>query len=112
MSLKEVFGIGSRLIAKNISLFKGKTPDKGSNEVEISMAKAWHQNLDANSYDNSKSLAQSATIWKQPAKGWNKLNFDGVAKGNLGRASIGGLIRAYKGNYVVGYSEGLVFILL
>lgn len=66
MSPKEVFGIGCRLIVKNISFFKGKIPDKGPTKKEIIMVKSWHQNLDANSYDNSRSLARQDTIWRPP----------------------------------------------
>lgn len=40
MSPKEVFGIGLRLISKNISIFNGKTLDKAYAEWEIRMAKA------------------------------------------------------------------------
>lgn len=62
MSPKEVFGIGSRIISENISIFKGKIPDKVPTEWEIKMAKGWHQNLDANSYEKSRSQAQWDTV--------------------------------------------------
>ena len=31
--------------------------------------------------------------WKSPPMGWIKGNFDGVAKGNLGKAGCGGVLR-------------------
>ena len=35
--------------------------------------------------------------WNEPSSGWYKLNTDGLALGNLGRASGGGLIRDSNG---------------
>nr|POE95235.1 putative ribonuclease h protein [Quercus suber] len=43
--------------------------------------------------------------WEKPALGWMKLNFDGSALGNLGKAGGGGLIRDHQGNWVRGYAR-------
>ena len=41
-----------------------------------------------------KSKANRANCkWSPPPKGWFKLNFDGVARGNLGIAGIGCIIK-------------------
>ena len=38
--------------------------------------------------------------WKNPPIGWIKGNFDGVAKGNLGREGCGGILRDHVGNII------------
>lgn len=63
--------------------------------------------MEANSFDNSKSLARRNTFWNPPGNGWFKLNFDGATKGNPGMANIGGIIRACKGNFVAGFVGGI-----
>ena len=42
-------------------------------------------------------------VWKKPEHGWTKLNFDGSRK--HGQASIGGIFRNHKGEFILGYSE-------
>lgn len=39
--------------------------------------------------------------WVYPPRVWIKANFDGVAKGNLGPASSGGVLRDHYGNFVL-----------
>lgn len=43
--------------------------------------------------------------WKKPLIGWTKLNFDGSCKGARGRASIGGVVRNHKAEFLLGYAE-------
>ena len=43
----------------------------------------------------------------KPPVGWMKLNSDGSALGNPGRAGGGGLIHNHDGNWVQGYARGL-----
>lgn len=45
--------------------------------------------------------------WLLPPKGWHKANFDGVAKGNLGPAGYGRIIRNGHGKGVVAFSYPL-----
>ncbi|KAK4271402.1 hypothetical protein QN277_020103 [Acacia crassicarpa] len=53
--------------------------------------------------------------WKKPGIGWTKLNFDGSSKGGGGgrgrgrggKASIGGLIRNDKAEFMLGYAESI-----
>lgn len=45
--------------------------------------------------------------WKKPRIGWTKLNFDGSCKGKNGKASIGGLIRNDKAEFLLGYAESI-----
>ena len=40
------------------------------------------------------------TRWKAPPIGWLKGNFDGVAKGNLGKVGCGGVLRDHIGNII------------
>ena len=40
------------------------------------------------------------TRWKAPPMGWLKGNFDGVAKGNPGKASCGRVLRDHTGNII------------
>ena len=42
--------------------------------------------------------------WTRPCDGWYKLNLDGSAMGNPGRASGGGLIRDFKGRCIKGFT--------
>ncbi|KAI5331050.1 PREDICTED: ribonuclease [Prunus dulcis] len=43
--------------------------------------------------------------WEKPKIGWTKLNFDGSSKGKAGKASIGGLFRNHKADFLLGYAE-------
>ncbi|KAL0006019.1 hypothetical protein SO802_013580 [Lithocarpus litseifolius] len=43
--------------------------------------------------------------WEKPPLGWMKLNSDGSALGNPGKAGGGGLIRDHQGNWVRGYAR-------
>ncbi|KAF9683489.1 hypothetical protein SADUNF_Sadunf04G0018900 [Salix dunnii] len=45
--------------------------------------------------------------WKRPQIGWTKLNFDGSCKGAAGEASIGGLFRNHKAEFLLGYAESI-----
>lgn len=39
-------------------------------------------------------------MWNSPPNGWIKGNFDGAAKGNLGSAGCGGVLRDHMGNVI------------
>ena len=41
--------------------------------------------------------------WFLPPVGWLKANFDGAAKGNLGRVGVGGIIRNEHGKGIVAF---------
>ncbi|KAL1195153.1 putative ribonuclease H protein [Cardamine amara subsp. amara] len=45
-------------------------------------------------------------VWKKPKIGWTKLNFDG-SRGREGQASIGGIFRNHKAEFLLGYSESI-----
>ncbi|KAL3741962.1 hypothetical protein ACJRO7_017443 [Eucalyptus globulus] len=43
--------------------------------------------------------------WEKPELGWTKLNFDGSLRGRTGKASIGGVFRDHKAEFLLGYAE-------
>lgn len=45
--------------------------------------------------------------WEKPQSGWTKLNFDGSCKCKTGKASIGGILRNDKAEFMLGYSESI-----
>jgi ribonuclease HI len=45
--------------------------------------------------------------WEKPGIGWTKLNFDGSSKGKEGKASIGGVFRNHKAEFLLGYAESI-----
>lgn len=45
--------------------------------------------------------------WEKPEVGWTKLNFDGSCKCKTGKASIGGILRNDKAEFMLGYSESI-----
>lgn len=45
--------------------------------------------------------------WEKPPEGWVKLNTNGLALGNLGKAEGGGLIRNHHGDWIRGYAKAL-----
>ena len=45
--------------------------------------------------------------WQKPPAGWMKLNTDGSALGNPGRAGGGGVIRDHLGNWIKGFGHAL-----
>uniref|UniRef100_A0A0A0LUF5 RNase H type-1 domain-containing protein n=1 Tax=Cucumis sativus TaxID=3659 RepID=A0A0A0LUF5_CUCSA len=47
--------------------------------------------------------------WTRPEFGWTKLNFDGSSKGEIGPgvASIGGVLRDHKAQFLLGYAESI-----
>ncbi|PKI56618.1 hypothetical protein CRG98_023001 [Punica granatum] len=45
--------------------------------------------------------------WSRPALGWFKLNTDGAARGNLGSARAGGIIRDSNGNWIGGIMHNI-----
>ena len=45
--------------------------------------------------------------WQKPPLGWAKLNTDGSALGNPGRAGGGGVIRDHLGHWIKGYNRAL-----
>ena len=47
-----------------------------------------------------KDNSRLNTNWNSPPIGWIKGNFDGVAKGNLGRAGCGGVLKDHLGNII------------
>ena len=47
-----------------------------------------------------KDNPRLTTRWKAPPIGWIKGNFDGAAKGNMGRAGCGRVLRDHTGNII------------
>ncbi|KAJ7946890.1 Ribonuclease H [Quillaja saponaria] len=45
--------------------------------------------------------------WEKPDIGWTKLNFDGSCKGRKWKASIGGVVRNHKAEFLLGYAESI-----
>ena len=43
--------------------------------------------------------------WEKPSPGWVRLNIDGSALGNPGRAGCGGIIRNDRGDWLGGFSR-------
>lgn len=54
-----------------------------------------------------KSSKLSMVRWNRPSNGWVKLNTDGLALGNPGRASGGGLIHDSDGQWVKGFTRNI-----
>lgn len=52
-----------------------------------------------------KKAAAIPVTWEKPEIGWTKLNFDGSSKGKALNASIGGLFRNHKAEFILGYAE-------
>ncbi|KAI3472761.1 hypothetical protein Pfo_030964 [Paulownia fortunei] len=44
-------------------------------------------------------------IWRKPQLGWYKLNTDGAAKGGMGQAGVGGIIRDHLGNAILAFYD-------
>lgn len=53
------------------------------------------------STNNDTQTRRKECHWSLPHEGWHKANFDGVAKGNLGAARCGGVIKNSHGNRIV-----------
>lgn len=45
--------------------------------------------------------------WEKPQRGWVRLNTDGSALGNLGRAGCGSIIRNEHGDWLGGFSRNI-----
>lgn len=43
-------------------------------------------------------------IWNPPKEGWVKINTDGAKKSSTGLASVGGLLRDHRGNWIKGFT--------
>ena len=54
-----------------------------------------------------KAKAVVAVGWEKPQVGWAKLNSDGFALSNPGRAGGGGVIRDHNGNWIKGYARSI-----
>ena len=54
-----------------------------------------------------KAKAVLVVGWEKPPMGWAKLNSDGSAFGNTGRARGGGVIRDHDGQWLKGYARPL-----
>ena len=52
-----------------------------------------------------KAKSVVAVGWEKPPVGWAKLNSDGSALGNPGRAGGGGVIRDHNGKWLKGYAR-------
>lgn len=72
--------------------------------MEINVACKWGLQVDLISFDNSKLMVRHNTKWMPPQLGWSKLNFDVVAKGNLGLLEWGYIIRYFEATFIVGYA--------
>ncbi|KAF2305076.1 hypothetical protein GH714_001621 [Hevea brasiliensis] len=48
-----------------------------------------------------------SVAWEKPKIGWTKLNFDGSCKGREGKASVGGVFRNHKAEFLLGYAESI-----
>lgn len=68
-----------------------------------------YQNKNKSHFDIAKPIRSKVikdntnkeqVIWKSPPIGWLKANFDGFAKGNLGRARCGGVLRDHNSRVV------------
>ena len=54
--------------------------------------------------NTSISKKMNVVGWKYPPLDWMKLNIDGCSKGNLGLATVGGLIRDCMGFWIKGFT--------
>ena len=70
------------------------------------MIKALDKSRPGSISDHSTSVEQGVR-WEIPMRGWMILNTDGAAKGNVGPAGAGEVIRNDKGEWVIGFSEYL-----
>ena len=68
--------------------------------------KALEQTKTRSTTGQSKSVEQGVS-WERPRGGWMILNTDGSAKGNVGPAGAGGVLRNDRGEWVFGFSEYL-----
>jgi ribonuclease HI len=68
----------TKCLVENFSVIKGGNPFDGGNK---------------GNKDKDKRSKRQEAKWIRPPEGWHKANFDGVAKGILGQAGCGGIIR-------------------
>ncbi|XP_077212929.1 uncharacterized protein LOC143848038 isoform X2 [Tasmannia lanceolata] len=54
-------------------------------------------------FNEKKAKRQISPSWSPLPEWWLKLNFDGSAMGNPGRAGFGGVIRDHNGNIIIAY---------
>ena len=76
-------------------MFKGNHPNPGLGRYVSQAANEYFFCAARNGMLTSSKLIM--VRWNEPSSGWYKLNTDGLALGNLGRASGGGLIRDSNG---------------
>jgi hypothetical protein len=88
----------------NCNKEKSQLMDQDSRILEFFHLKQWRNNIPMG---HESELRIGADNWTPPPSGFLKLNFDGVEKGNLGWAGVGGVIRDNGGNIIRLYVRSL-----
>lgn len=91
---------------RNAVIYDNKRVDVLHISSCISLAQEFFFSAGKNTID--RSLNQGIQVkWEKPQRGWFKLNTDGSALGNPGKAGAGGLIRNDEGEWVKGFTRSI-----
>ena len=93
-------------IHRNNFLFKENHPNPSIGKAVSQAAEKYFFRAARNSIIKSSKLLIMVR-WNKPSNGWVKLNTDGSALGNPGRARGGGLIRDSDGQWVKGFTRNI-----
>lgn len=95
-SIEDLWFILHKIFQESLGLKAWQDSDMPKSQQEPLILTKWNLYLKAISKAavNPSKRSTSPTSWSPPAHNTYKLNFDGAAKGNLGLAGYGGVIRS------------------